>query len=95
MATKKIILNELRNLIKKIIKEGIENNSIEDQKKWSDKKTRMYDAYVNAHNKLEDLKDELKRAKGRKDFEDIKRINLRIKNSELAKKTSKEEFYKL
>jgi len=95
MTTKKIILNELRTLVKQIIKEEIKNNSVEDQKTWSDKKSKMYDAYVDAHNKIEDLKDELKRAKNRKDSDDIKRINLRIKNLEFAKKASKEEFDKL
>jgi len=95
MTTKKIILNELRTLVKQIIKEEIKNNPVEDQKTWSDKKSKMYDAYVDAHNKIEDLKDELKRAKNRKDSDDIKRINLRIKNLEFAKKASKEEFDKL
>jgi hypothetical protein len=95
METKKITLNKLRTLVKHIIKEEIKNNSVEDQKTWSDKKSKMYDAYVDAHNKIEDLKDELKRAKNRKDSDDIKRINLRIKNLEFAKKASKEEFDKL
>jgi len=95
MTTKKITLNELRTLVKQIIKEEIKNNPVEDQKTWSDKKSKMYDAYVDAHNKIEDLKDELKRAKNRKDSDDIKRINLRIKNLEFAKKASKEEFDKL
>lgn len=95
MATKKITLNELRGLVKLIIKEELENISHDDQKEWSEKKSRMYDKYVDAHNKIEDLKVELKQAKGRKDKEDIKRIELRIKNLEFAKKTSKEEFDKL
>jgi acetyl-CoA carboxylase carboxyltransferase component len=91
MATKRISLNELRRLVKQIINEEIS----EDQKSWSDKKSKMYDAYVNAHNELEDLKDELKRSKNRKDEEDVKRINIRIRNLEFAKKTSKEKFDEL
>ena len=95
MATKKMSLNELRSLVKQIIKEEIDNSSYDDQKKWSKNKSRMYDKYVDAHNKIEDLKDELKQAKGRKDKEEIKRIELRIKNLEFAKKISKREFDKL
>ena len=95
MATNKITLNEFRNLIKQIINEEIKSDSYEQQKNWSTKKSRMYDAYSNAHNKIKDLEDELKMAKGRKDNEEIKKIQNRIRENKFAKKAAKEEFDKL
>lgn len=56
-----------------------ENFSSEEQKNWSETKSKLWDAYANASNKLDDLKDELKMAKKRGDKEDIKEIQKRIK----------------
>jgi len=69
--------------------------SAEDQKDWSEKKSRMYDSWANSSNELKDLEDDLKKAKGRDDKEEIKRLNNRIAQKKIAIKTSKEEFKKL
>jgi hypothetical protein len=69
--------------------------SAKDQKDWSEKKSRMYDSWANSSNELKDLEDDLKKAKGRDDKEEIKRLNNRIAQKKIAIKTSKEEFKKL
>jgi antirestriction protein len=66
----------------------------EEQKSWGADKIKFYDSYVDAHNKIQDLKEELKKAKLRKDKELIKSLELRIAANEYAKKTSKEYFDK-
>lgn len=68
--------------------------SAEEQKSWGADKIKFYDSYVDAHNKIQDLKEELKQAKLRKDKELIKSLELRIATNEHAKKTSKEYFDK-
>ena len=95
--TKKVYSDKLKNIVRTLIKEEFNNMSYssDEQKDWSEKKSKMYDNYVNAHNKLEDLKDELKKAKNRKDRDEIKRIQIQIKGKEIARDTSKEEFNKL
>ena len=69
--------------------------SAKDQKDWSEKKSRMYDSWANSSNELKDLEDDLKKAKGRDDKEEIKRLNNRIAQKKITIKTSKEEFKKL
>lgn len=58
--------------------------SIEEQKTWDEKKTRIYDAYVNSYNSYQDLLQERKRAIGRNDKDEVKSIDLRLKNKLLA-----------
>jgi DNA polymerase III sliding clamp (beta) subunit (PCNA family) len=72
----------------------INNVSLDEQKSWSPEKTKMYDAYVNAHNKIQDLKDELKIARLIKDNELINKLKNRIKENEHAKLISEEYFNK-
>ncbi len=50
------------------------------QKKFSKEQERIYDFYVSHSNNLIDAIDDLKRAKRRKDNEEIKRLNLKILN---------------
>jgi uncharacterized small protein (DUF1192 family) len=75
--------------------------SIEEQKTWDKKKTRIYDAYVNSYNTYKDLLEERKRAIGRNDKDEVKSIDLRLKNklhvikyaySELTGTAFEEEF---
>jgi uncharacterized small protein (DUF1192 family) len=75
--------------------------SIEEQKTWDEKKTRIYDAYVNSYNTYKDLLEERKRAIGRNDKDEVKSIDLRLKNklhvikyaySELTGTAFEEEF---
>ena len=68
--------------------------SAEEQKDWSKEKTRMYDLYAVAHNNIADLKDELKRAKLRKDSQLVRMLESRIRQTEFAKKSAKEYFDK-
>lgn len=75
--------------------------SIEEQKTWDEKKTRIYDAYANSKNKYKDLLNERKQAIGRNDKDEVKSIDRRLKNSlytikwaysELTGITDEEEF---
>jgi uncharacterized protein YggL (DUF469 family) len=70
------------------------NASLSEQKKWSDKQNRLYDLYANHNNEIVDLKEDLLRAKNRKDKEEIKVIERRIKNKKYAINFIKQEFYK-
>lgn len=75
--------------------------SIEEQKTWDEKKITIYDAYANSYNAYQDLLQERKQAIGRNDKEEIKSIDLRLKNklhvikyaySELTGTAFEEEF---
>ena len=75
--------------------------STEEQKTWDEKKTRIYDAYVNSYNTYQDLLEERKRAIKRNDKDEVKSIDLRLKNklhvikyaySELTETAFEEEF---
>jgi len=85
----------------KVVKEGLNEStksmdfSSKDQKDWSEKKSKMYDVWVNKSNELVDLKDDLKQAKNRNDKDEVKRINNKILQKQIAIKTAKEEFQKL
>jgi len=82
----------------KVVKEGINESmdfSAKDQKDWSEKKSKMYDIWANKSNELIDLKDDLKKAKSRNDKDEIKIINNKISQKQIAIKTAKEEFQKL
>jgi hypothetical protein len=66
--------------------------SIEEQKTWDEKKTRIYDAYANSYNSYQDLLEERKRAIGRNDKYEVKSIDLRLKNKLLAIKYAYSEL---
>ena len=69
--------------------------SAKDQKDWSEQKSKTYDVWANKSNELVDLKDDLKKAKNRNDKDEVKRINNKILQKQIAIKTAKEEFQKL
>ena len=69
--------------------------SSKDQKDWSEQKSKMYDVWANKSNELVDLKDDLKKAKNRNDKDEVKRINNKILQKQIAIKTAKEKFQKL
>jgi chromosome segregation ATPase len=69
--------------------------SAKDQKDWSEQKSKMYDVWANKSNELVDLKDDLKKAKNRNDKDEVKRINNKILQKQIAIKTAKEKFQKL
>jgi len=74
----------------KVVKEGINESmdfSAKDQKDWSEKKSKMYDIWANKSNELIDLKDDLKKAKSRNDKDEIKIINNKISQKQIAIKT--------
>jgi hypothetical protein len=71
------------------------NASLSEQKKWSDKQNRLYDLYANHNNEIVDLKEDLLRAKNRKDKEEIKVIERRIKNKKYAINFIKKNFIKI
>jgi chromosome segregation ATPase len=85
----------------KVVKEGINEAkesmdfSAKDQKDWSEQKSKMYDVWANKSNELVDLKDDLKKAKNRNDKDEVKRINSKILQKQIAIKTAKEKFQKL
>jgi tetratricopeptide (TPR) repeat protein len=85
----------------KVVKEGLNEStesmdfSAKDQKDWSEQKSKMYDVWVNKSNELVDLKDDLKKAKNRNDKDEVKRINNKILQKQIAIKTAKEKFQKL
>jgi hypothetical protein len=85
----------------KVVKEGINEAkesmdfSAKDQKDWSEQKSKMYDVWANNSNELVDLKDDLKKAKNRNDKDEVKRINNKILQKQIAIKTAKEKFQKL
>jgi len=63
----------------------------EQQKDWSVAKSNAFDKYVDMHNKIEDLKDDLSKAK---DPEDKKAIKLKIRLAKYALPACKEKFDK-
>lgn len=69
-----------------------ENFSSEEQKNWSETKSKLWDAYANASNKVKDLEDELKMVKRRGDKDDIKELQKRIKIAKLTAKWTKNNF---
>ena len=85
----------------KVVKEGLNEAtesmdfSAKDQKDWSEQKSKMYDVWANKSNELVDLKDDLKKAKNRNDKDEVKRINNKILQKQIAIKTAKEKFQKL
>ena len=85
----------------KVVKEGLNEStesmdfSAKDQKDWSEQKSKMYDVWANKSNELVDLKDDLKKAKNRNDKDEVKRINNKILQKQIAIKTAKEKFQKL
>jgi len=66
--------------------------SASEQQNWSKKKSFMYDLYVSHSNDLVDLKEYLKKAKNRKDTNEVKRLNIKKRNLEYSINYIKDKF---
>ena len=66
--------------------------SASEQENWSKKKSFMYDSYVSHSNDLVDLKEYLKKAKNRKDTDEVKILNIKKRNLEYSINYIKDKF---
>jgi hypothetical protein len=86
--------NNLENMVYKDggAVDGEMSFSASEQENWSKKKSFMYDLYVSHSNDLVDLKEYLKKAKNRKDTNEVKRLNIKKRNLEYSINYIKDKF---